>query len=110
MINHDTPVAEIGIKIPKWVDSDITLGQIEGINYGGCESGSYMPAVTYYQAMMTMGEHGDDVIRYIERAHGTIPSMNGCSWHGMAVKLLSTAVEAWAASIAREVDNALGDE
>ena len=54
-----------GKTVPLWIDSDITWQTIASIHQGGCASGAYMPAVTYWQAIQTMSQHGDDVLEYI---------------------------------------------
>ena len=53
------------IEIPAWIDSDYhdefnDLQYLKDLQYGGCASGQYMPAVTYHTARETMNEHGDD--------------------------------------------------
>ena len=102
------------IEIPRWINSDIDLAQVWGIVQGGCESGAYMPAVTYHEALQTMGDHGDEVFDYIVDATGELPSIpdHVDSWAGMAVFFLSVAVELWAAGAESELEpllNQLGD-
>lgn len=85
------------IEVPDWIDQDITVSQLMAIRHGGCASGAYMPAVTYYKAKETMGEHGDDVLEYIERSLGELPQPPASeSWSGIACFYLSAAVELWA--------------
>lgn len=104
LYDHDSPASEY-VDVPDWIESDITCYDIAGICEGGCASGSYMPAVTYCDALKTMADHGDDVLDYIENALGEIPApKTGESWSGMAVHYLSTAVELWASSVAEEID------
>ena len=102
--NHDSPVADLGFIVPSWIEQDITGADIAAIVQGGCASGAYMPAVTYRQAVETMGEHGDDVLQFIEDVLGEIPPPEPhMLWVGMAVHFLSTAVELWASSVEDEV-------
>jgi hypothetical protein len=85
------------MNIPNFIDQDLTPYDLAAIIQGGCASGSYMPAVTYHQALETMSEHGNDVLQYIEDRLGEIPQpKNNESWSGLAVFYLSYAVELWA--------------
>lgn len=73
----DKPVAELlDCAVPGWIERDIEASTIAAICHGGCASGAYMPAVTYSQALRTMGEHGDEVLKYIEDAMGELPAPN----------------------------------
>lgn len=85
----------MSINIPRWIDQNITPATIAGVNQGGCESGAYMPAVTYHTAKEIMCEHGDDVIDYI--ADVIIDDMpnNVETWGQICVYYLSLAVETW---------------
>ena len=81
---------------PAWIDQDLEYYDIASIQQGGCASGAYMPAVTYYQARQTMNDYGDDVLQYIEDQLGELPQPDkGESWSGMACFYLSVAVELW---------------
>lgn len=112
---------------PEWLDKDhfTYLGDFEDdelhqeyvwgssirdICRGGCASGSYMPAVTYYDALRTMAEHGDEVLSYIWEQLGEHPwpadDVSSFSWSGMACHYLSLAVELWASGIEAELDEA----
>ena len=92
------------IEVPEWIDADSlpdTLTELRSycrdICHGGCASGVYMPAVTYHTAKKTMGEHGDDVLEYIEEHLGEIPAPpTGSAWCQISVYYLSMAVELWA--------------
>lgn len=99
----DVALARFGWDVPAWIDQDITLADLASIEYGGCASGAYMPAVIYHKAMATMGEYGDDVLEslddYVDAGLVTIKS--GESWAGLCCQILSTAVEVWAS---RELD------
>ena len=79
---------------PEWIVNELTPYDLAAINQGGCASGSYMPAVTYYQALKTMSEHGDDVLEYIDNNLGEIPQPpTDSTWAGLACFYLSMAVE-----------------
>lgn len=82
---------------PAWITKPLSPYDIAAINQGGCASGAYMPAVTYWDASVTMAEHGDAVLDYIEEHYGSIPKPADCeSWSGMACFYLSFAVELFA--------------
>lgn len=109
--NFDEPVTSLDIDVPAWIDQDITGCDVAAIVQGGCASGAYMPAVTYYQARETMSEHGDDVLQYIQDSYGEIPKVRDDeSWSGIAVFYLSVAVELWASSVEAEIEEALEEE
>lgn len=106
--NHENPIRELDIDVPAWIDQDISGSTLAAIVQGGCASGAYMPAVTYHSALATMGEHGDDVLEYIEGAMGEPPQPDaGESWSGLACFYLSVAVELWASSVEDQVREAL---
>jgi hypothetical protein len=70
--------------------------ELAAIIQGGCASGAFMPAVSYYTATRIMSDHGDDILNYIDSVYGEIPSpQSGESWSGMAVYYCSMAVELW---------------
>jgi hypothetical protein len=93
----NSSLKEYDIEIPAWVSDDIEPYDIAAICQGGCASGAYMPAVTYNWAIATMGEHGDDVLQFIQDCCGELPPIKPDeSWGGIAVLYLSAAVELWA--------------
>jgi hypothetical protein len=104
--NCETPVAELlNIQVPEWIEQDICAMTIASICNGGCASGSYMPAVTYWQALQTMSQHGNEVLDYILDYLGDIPAPDkNESWTGMACFYLSTAVELWAGDIMGQLE------
>jgi len=106
MWNNEQPVGSlIDIEVPEWIDSDISASDVAAICQGGCASGAYMPAVTYYTAGKTMAKHGDDVLEYIEQACGELPTPpDGSSWDGRACFFLSVAVELWASAAESELE------
>lgn len=93
------------IEVPAWIDQDIDSNTVDSICQGGCASGAYMPAVTYWQALETMNDHGDDILTYIEDNMGQLPDVSGESWSGMACKFVSCAVELWASSVQSEIED-----
>ena len=82
---------------PEWITQHLDIADIQAVQQGGCASGAYMPAVTYYDAAQTMAELGTEVLDYIESDCGldlpTVPRLT--SWRGIAVLYLSCAVELW---------------
>jgi len=108
--NFDQPVSGL-VDVPVYIDKDITGCTVASIIQGGCASGAYMPAVTYYDARQTMSEHGDTVLQAIEDNYGELPQPQaGESWSGMAVFYLSCAVELWAHGIEDELTEAIETE
>jgi hypothetical protein len=78
---------------PRWITQELTPADIAAINQGGCASGAYMPAVTYYDACKTMAEYGNDVVEYLEDVFGDASPPADLSWSGINVWYLSAAVE-----------------
>jgi len=113
--DNDTPVRLLensigrGIDVPRWIEQDVTPCDVAAICQGGCASGAYMPAVTHWQALETMNEHGDSIFEYIENAYGEIPLPTDTAnyWEGMAAFYVSVAVELWASSVEDEISEAL---
>ena len=93
------------IEVPAWVEQDISPATIAAIVQGGCASGAYMPAVTYYDALQTMQEHGNAVLDYLSE-YGELPTPpNDVSWNGLAVHYLSRAVDLWATIAESELED-----
>lgn len=107
-------------EIPDWLDADLwenkseafvgagcgwlrghgplTPADVAAILKGGCESGSFMPAVTYWSAKAAMHRWGDEIFAYISERLDDVPAPETCeSWSGLACFYVSTAVELWAA-------------
>ena len=108
MWNTDTPIRDIeglNVTIPAWIDQDITPYDVAAIIQGGCASGAYMPAVTYYAANKTMSEHGDGVLDYIQSILGDLPTpRDDESWSGLAAHYLSCAIQLWASGIEDDLE------
>jgi hypothetical protein len=104
ILTGDTEVSHFDIDVPDWIDQSIDIDTLVAIMQGGCASGSYMPAVTYYTARQTMNESGDDVLQYIQDSYGELPKPDDTeSWSGMACYYLSFAVELWVREVAQEI-------
>lgn len=105
--NCETPISELlDCDIPAWIEQDICAMTVASICQGGCASGSYMPAVTYYQANDIMAQHGDDALDYIYNILGELvnpPQFE--SWRGRACFYLSMAVELWAGDIMGQLED-----
>lgn len=112
--NCETPIAELlDCDIPAWIEQDICAMTVASICNGGCASGSYMPAVTYYQALRTMSDYGDEVLQYIEQMAelpNPFETFEEISWSGMACYFLSMAVELWAGDIMAQLENLEADD
>jgi hypothetical protein len=104
---ENVAVSSLEIDVPDWIEQDITCDTVAAILQGGCASGSYMPAVTYWQALETMSSHGDDVLEYLDDCGCDLPGLDGTSWAGLACNILSMAVEAWASSVQDELEAAI---
>lgn len=96
--NCETPIAELlDISVPAWIEQEIAASTIASITQGGCASGAYMPAVTYWTANDVMASYGDDVLDYISNTLGELPTPPAFeSWKGRASFYLAYAVELWA--------------
>ena len=105
--NAEEEVKDLGIEVPRWIEQDISPSTIASICQGGCASGAYMPAVTYWQAGETMQEYGDSIFEYLEEVLGEIPNPVSESWLGRACDYMSLAVELWASSVIDEVESIL---
>ena len=86
-----------GFTVPPWISQDLTWYDVAAIYQGGCQSGAYMAAVTYWQALATMSLHGDEILDYIVDFLGELPPIRSdSSWGQIAVLYLSYAVELYA--------------
>ena len=83
---------------PTWIE-ELSPSDIAAINQGGCDSGAYMPAITYSTAVETMAQHGEQVLECIYDSLGEVPRPNEDSgWAQRCCFFLSTAVELWCLS------------
>jgi len=84
---------------------------LAAILQGGCDSGAWMPAVTYWTALETMRRDGDAVLDAIESAWRDPSEVIDAqrSWAAWAGNLVSAAVELWAAEVAEQVADLLDE-
>lgn len=78
-----------------------SIYELKSIKEGGCESGAYMPAVTYCTALKCMTDHYEE-IESILQDHGFETfdfNLERESFSGFCVRLVSMAVELWVSSI-----------
>ena len=108
--NDDVSIDTLGVTVPKWLEYGLTPADIAAINQGGCESGAFMPAVTYAIANDVMHKHGDDILEYIENDLGELPAATNLSWKGLAVHYFSLAVELFCYNVEDEIIEALKAE
>jgi hypothetical protein len=81
---------------PEWLPEPIEdLATVHAVQQGGCASGAYMPAVTYYTAEQTMARYGNDILDYIDDQGMEKPAIDDDSWGGYCCTLVSMAVELW---------------
>lgn len=102
MYEMDVTEWEDAPEVPKWIEGTPTFGDVDSICRGGCASGAYMPAVTYWKAIETMSESGDEIFDFLDAHLGEIPPPTGdtpLSWGGLACHFVSSAVEVWACLI-----------
>ena len=106
--NDDTPITDldVDIEVPGWIEQDISPQDVAAIVQGGCESGAYMPAVTYHKALETMSSYGDDILDYLENVMGAIPEPadKSISWSARACYYVSVAVEIWSLAAHDELE------
>lgn len=98
---------ELAINLHPWLDADsLDYSGIRGLYTHGADSGCYMPAVTYHEALKTMHEHGDEVFAYVMDSVCAEPLdiSEIQSWSGMCVLYLSHACELWAAEVVAAVN------
>lgn len=92
-------------EIPAWIEQDITVCTVRAICQGGCVSGAYMPAVTYFDAKHTMAEHGEEIFDFITDHLGDSGLDNDCTSFGMkCCAWMSCAVELWALKALRLIE------
>ena len=79
-----------------------SVEELASIIEGGCESGAYMPAVTYDTALECMTKHYDSIEEQISLTQGDEAKFTfnpaSDSFAGFCVQLCSFAVESWAQS------------
>lgn len=101
--HEEKPVSDY-LDVPEWIEEDITVGTIAAVCQGGCASGAYMPTVTYWQALETMGKYSDEIERYLDDSGmDMLESIAYDHWAGVAYTVVSSAVELWCSSIEEEL-------
>lgn len=98
-LGSDREVRSLGVEVPAWIERDVTCCTVAAILQGGCDSGAYMPAVTYHQAVATMADHDEAILDYLQGAgydKSAMPDPFAVGWASLACWFVSTAVELWA--------------
>lgn len=81
-----------------------SISELQSIIQSGCASNAHR-AVYYHEASQCMGEHGDDVLEYIEGVIGELPAIPlGSSWSHITSIYLVTAIELWCSNFANDLD------
>ena len=98
--------------VPEWVDLGYisTVETLSEIRDYGCESGVYMPAVRYRDALLTMSEYGDEIMEFLNDNYffdSGIFNARHESFSSLCVQLLSAAVEIWAGSLYEELQDSM---
>ena len=73
-----------------------SISDLQAIEQGGCESGAYMPAVTYYTAKNIMVEYHSEIENIVSDVVDHFmfnPAIDG--FDGFCVEIVSIAVECW---------------
>lgn len=78
---------------------DFSMFDVQDIATHGCESGVWMPAVTYHVAKTVMHIHGDEIFDYLSDHECLNTALLAESFSGLCVIALSVAVELWAQNI-----------
>lgn len=91
---------------PQWLlQQPLTYSDCKAIEQGGCASGAYMPAVTYYTATQTMAEYGDAITEYVQDMLGDDAAPKpGLAWSHQAVWWFSCAVELFASAALADLE------
>jgi hypothetical protein len=100
----DVSIRSFDIDVPMWMKNPDTgdfptVADIQAILEGGCDSGAWMPAVTYYDAKRIMAEHGDEICEYLDECvFGNAElKLSDETWGNFCVRMLSAAIERKAA-------------
>jgi hypothetical protein len=104
---HEIELKELGIDVPEWIRPDIDTRELGAILQGGCASGAYMPAVTWTEAVRTMGRDGVQVVDYVQDNLGTATAAPAGRWHDICSWWLVQAVELWCSSVQYDAVEAL---
>ena len=98
--------------VPDWLGDSVSIPSrthdcrmidvsfLKDVCQGGCASGAYMPAVTYYDAKRTMHEYGDEIVEYLEEQYGEpVDQPVSFNWSQLCCHYFSMATENWAMSL-----------
>ena len=96
---------------PQWLIFMGEIDSIEKIDYilqGGCASGAYMPAVTYYTVNKCIHEHGEDMLEYIHNEYDLklkdLVTDKVETFNSLNTTICSMCVETWCASFSDVID------
>ena len=107
-------VQDLGIDVPFFVKFDIgaedgtqfkhpTVQDVASIFQGGCDSGAWMPAVTYYSALRNLAENAIEIEDYLDEVGWGITKSTEDGIMTVACEMVSAAVEIWAAGVHQEL-------
>lgn len=81
------------------------VSELQAILQGGCASGAYMPAVTYFSALECMNEHYEEIEEILnDYCDQYVFDPQSQSWASFATELVSAAVEIWVMQFADTLD------
>ena len=113
MWNEEAQVQDFDIDVPFFVKFDIdadgetvrqpTAQDVAAIYHGGCSSGAWMPAVTYYTAGRNIAENAREIEEYLDAAGIEIEKGAHDDIMMVAVRMVSTAVSVWAERVHEEL-------
>lgn len=103
-------VADFISKVNDQPDFIESMGVIEdvaeliAIYEGGCASGAYMPAVTYFTAKKTFIEYEDKLCDYVDGYGLSLDLDKGDCFSNFCAKVCSAAVESWVSSFSDVIE------
>ena len=114
MWNETAEIQDFDIEVPFFVKFDLdddghetvrqpTAQDVAAIYSGGCESGAWMPSVTYYTALRNVAENARELECYLDDMGITVGRGLDDGIMSTAVTLVSTAVEVWAHRVHQEL-------
>jgi len=80
------------------------VAELIAIYVGGCASGAYMPAVTYFTAKKTFIEFEDVLCDYVDGYGLSLDLDKGDCFSTFCVKVCSAAVESWVHSFSDVIE------
>lgn len=104
-------MAEVVQHVPSFLNSEefgiISPYDVAAILQGGCNSGAWMPAVTYSTATKILDKHEDEILNLIEGCGPFSFDPGKDSLGGFRCKLVSCAVEAWCSAVESLLEESL---